>query len=70
MYKINKPQKYAVQHREYSQSFIKNINWVKAFEIVNHYIIHLQHVIFYIKYTSRKIKHTIGSTRDKKTDQV
>ena len=54
MYKINKLQGYIVQHREYSRNFIITINGIYSLKIVNHYVVHLKHTIFYIKYTSIK----------------
>ena len=40
MYKINKLQRYIVQHREYSQYFTATVNRVKSLKIVNHYVVH------------------------------
>ena len=41
MYKINKLQRYVIQHREYSQYFIIMLNVVKSIKILNHYATHL-----------------------------
>ena len=50
MYKINRLEGYIVKHREYSQYFIITIEY-KKFLIVNHYVIHLE-LILYINYIS------------------
>ena len=52
MYKIKKLPGCIVQHREYRQYFITTINGVYPLKIMNHYVVHLQHIILYIDYTS------------------
>ena len=59
MYKINRLEGYIVKHREYSQYFIITIEY-KKFLIVNHYVIHLE-LILYINYISvfKKYKNKV-----------